>query len=54
MSIGVGFCRAFGGPNRWTEEIGFPILAILTLVWTLVLGVLLWKTAADKKRHGRR
>lgn len=54
LSVGVGWCRAFGGPNRWTEEFGFPILAILTLVWTLVLGVLLWRTAgAVPRRRGR-
>jgi hypothetical protein len=54
MSVGVGWCRAFGGPNRWTEQIGFPVLAILTLLWTIVLGVLLWRTAgAAPRRKGK-
>jgi hypothetical protein len=54
MSVGVGWCRAFGGPNWWTEDIGFPVLAILTLLWTLVLGVLLWRTAGDVPRRRTR
>jgi hypothetical protein len=43
ISLGIGLPRAFLGQSAWTEKIGFPILAFATLVWTLVLGVMLWR-----------
>lgn len=50
MSLGVGLPRAFLGQSAWTEKIGFPVLSIATLVWTLALGVLLWRTAGRRRR----
>lgn len=43
LSLSVGLVKAFSGASDWTERYGFQTLAILFLVWTLVLGVLLWR-----------
>jgi hypothetical protein len=51
MSLGIGLPRAFLGQSAWTEKIGFPIVAIATLVWVFVLGVLLWRTAGTNRRR---
>lgn len=54
MAVGVGLVRAFAGANPWTEKLGFPILAILTLVWTVVLGGFLWRLSAPPRAKRRR
>ncbi len=51
MVAGVGLPRAFTGPTGWTERLGFPLLAILTLAWTLGLAVLLWRSTRTPKRR---
>jgi hypothetical protein len=43
ISLGVGLLKAFAGASAWTERYGFQTLAILFLLWTLALGLLLWR-----------
>jgi hypothetical protein len=43
ISLSVGLLKAFSGASSWTERYGFQTLAILFLLWTLVLGLLLWR-----------
>jgi hypothetical protein len=43
ISFGVGLIKAFSGASAWTERYGFQILAFLFLLWTLALGLLLWR-----------
>ena len=50
MSLGVGLPRAFLGASAWTERMGFPVLAIATLLWTVLLGGVLWRTAGARRR----
>lgn len=45
MTLSIGLPKAFLGANAWTEGFGFQALAILFLVWTVVLGVLLWRNS---------
>ena len=51
ISLGIGLPRAFLGQSAWTEKIGFPIFATLTLVWVFVLGVMLWRMSGAKRRQ---
>ena len=51
ISLGIGLPRAFLGQSAWTEKIGFPPLAFATLVWTLGLGVMLWRMAGAGQRR---
>jgi hypothetical protein len=43
ISLGVGLLKAFSGASAWTERYGFQTLASLFLLWTLALGLLLWR-----------
>jgi hypothetical protein len=43
ISLSVGLLKAFAGASAWTERYGFQTLAILFLLWTLALGLLLWR-----------
>ncbi|MFZ3178850.1 MAG: hypothetical protein WA156_01230 [Methylocystis silviterrae] len=43
MILGVGIPKAFLGASAWTERVAFPALAILFLIWTVILGTLLWR-----------
>lgn len=43
ISLSVGLLKAFSGASAWTERYGFQTLATLFLLWTLALGLLLWR-----------
>ncbi len=51
-SLSVGLLKAFSGASSWTDRYGFQTLAILFLVWTLVLGLLLWREPPDTLSSG--
>ena len=53
-SLAIGLPRAFMGPSAWTEQIGFPVAAVLSLVWALVLGGMLWRMAGPARKRARR
>ena len=40
---GIGMVQAFDGPSEPMTNIIFPIVSILLTVWTLVMGVFMWK-----------
>lgn len=39
----LGFVQAYQGPSVLVTNILFPLLSILETIWTLVIGVLLWR-----------
>jgi hypothetical protein len=47
MTLTIGLPKALLGASAWTERMGFQSLAALFLVWTVVLGALLWRKSEE-------